>query len=238
MNTLSQSRSKMLFQLIASILARKPSRADWIIRLATVLLPGLFLAVILLQPWVEPKWMFLDTLTAAQLSGECCSTYYGFVSTLGIMLWVATAAVCLFCALIFFAKNQSAALLMFSLTAGLLTGWLALDDAFLLHENVLPNLGVPQNVVLGIYVVLTLAYIGTSWRVIVENDYWLLVMGASAFVASLAIDTILKSLDPVLVQIEDSAKFFGIFCWASFHVTTLAKSLIISDQNNWAGRAE
>ncbi|MCF6320792.1 MAG: hypothetical protein L3J32_03380 [Rhizobiaceae bacterium] len=211
---------------------RKPSVADWIIRLVTILLPGIFLAIILLQPWAEPKWMFLDTLTAAQLSGECCSTYYGFVSTVGIMLWVATAAVCLFCAVILFANKQSQGLLLFALTAGLLTGWLALDDAFLLHENVLPSLGVPQNVVLGIYVVLTLAYIGTSWRVIVDNDYWLLVLGAGAFAASLAIDTILKSLDPILVELEDSAKFIGIFCWASFHITTLAKTLINSDPRN------
>jgi len=232
MKTLSPADSGMFIQVLWDALTRKASREDWIIRLASVLLPGLFLAVIVFQPWVESKWMFLDPLTAAQLSGECCSTYFGFVSTLGVMLWVATAAVCLFSALILFARKSGNALILFSLTAGLLTGWLALDDAFLVHETVMPALGVPQNVVLAIYVVLTLAYVGTSWRTIMANDYWLLALGAGAFIASLAIDTIFKSLDPVLVQLEDSAKFFGIFCWASFHITTLARALIISNQKS------
>lgn len=207
------------------LLTRRSDLAEWSIRGVTALLPGIFLAVIALQPWAEAKWMFLDPLTAAELSTDCCRTYYGFASTVGVMLWVATAAICLFSAVLIAMWKLDKNLLKFAATAGVLTGWLALDDAFLVHELVLPSLGVPQNLVLAIYVVLALAYAGASWRIIIANDFWLLLIGGGAFAVSLGVDTVFQSLDPALVLIEDSAKFFGIFCWASFHITALARNL-------------
>ncbi len=193
---------------------------DTWIRVITFTVPTIFLAIVLIQPWAEPKWMFLDTVTAARFSDECCSTSYGFVSNLGIMLWSATAAVCLFAAGIFERANARA-LMWFALSAGLLNGWLALDDAFLLHENVLPYFGIPQNLVLASYVVLALAYAAASWRIILASDYMILLVAGAAVALSLLVDTVFSSLVPSLVYIEDSAKFFGIFSWASFHLTTL-----------------
>jgi len=190
------------------------------IRTITFSVPAIFLAVVLLQPWAEPKWMFLDTVTAARFSENCCSTSYGFISNLGIMLWSATAAVCLFAAGVF-AKANARALMWFALSAGLLNGLLALDDAFLLHENVLPYFGIPQNLVLATYVALALAYAAASWRIILASDYLILLVAGTAVAVSLLVDTVFSSLVPSLVYIEDSAKFFGIFSWASFHMTTL-----------------
>ncbi len=191
------------------------------VRLVTFAAPLLLLAAVLLQPWAEPKWMFLDPLTAAQLSGECCSTYFGFVSNLGVMIWSATAAICLFAAALFALLKADRALTWFALSSGLLTGWLALDDAFLVHETVLPSFGIPQNAVIAAYAALALLYIASSWRVILASDFWVLFVGGAALVLSILVDTVFSSLAPGLVYIEDSAKFFGIFCWASFHITTL-----------------
>ena len=143
-----------LYDVIASAINRKTSRVDWCIRLATLILPGLFLGAVVAQPWVDAKWMFLDPLTAAELSSDCCHSHYGFVSTSGIILWAATAATSLFAAIILFVTRQPGRLILFPLLAGLLTGWLTLDDAFLLHETVLPAFGVPQNAVLAFYVML------------------------------------------------------------------------------------
>jgi len=201
-------------------------KTGWSIRGATILLPALFLFVILLQPWAEPKWMFLDPLTSAEFAEECCPPYYGFVSTLGVLLWAVTAAICLFSALLIFVGKQNTALLKFALSAGILTGWLTLDDAFLLHEKVLPSFGVPQNGVFVIYIALTLAYVLYSWRTILASDFWILAIGGAGFAISLGIDVFFHSLIPVLVYLEDSAKFIGIFSWASFHITTLGRALI------------
>jgi hypothetical protein len=191
------------------------------VRSLTFIVPLLFLAAVIFQPWVEPKWMFLDPLTAAQLSGECCSTYFGFASNLGILIWSATAAICLFSAGLFALLKADRALTWFALSSGILTGWLALDDTFLVHETVMPSLGVPQNAVIAAYAALALLYIASSWRVILASDFWILLIGGLALVVSILVDTVFHSLAPSLVYIEDSAKFFGIFCWASFHITTL-----------------
>jgi len=192
------------------------SRIRWI----TFGLPAIFLTIVMIQPWAEPKWMFLDTITAARFSDECCSITYGFISNLGIMIWSATAAICLFSAVVFARMNERS-LLWFALSAGFLNGWLALDDAFLLHENVLPYFGIPQNLVLASYVALALLYAAASWRIILAADYLILFVGGLAVVVSLLVDTVFSSSLPALVYIEDSAKFFGIFSWASFHITTL-----------------
>ncbi len=196
------------------------------IRLITFSVPLTFLAVVIGQPWVEAKWMFLDPLTAAELSGDCCHSYYGFVSTLGIMMWVVTAAVLLFSALLFWCSRRAPGLVLFAVSGGLLTGWLALDDAFLLHETVLPAFGVPQNAVLATYVLLGVSYVAGSWRVILKNDFWILAAGIGALALSIAVDTLFHSLVPAIVDLEDGAKFFGMFCWMSFHVTTAARYLI------------
>lgn len=214
----------------------RTSAQKWV-RAATLLLPVTFLAAVLLQPWAEPKWMFLDPLTAAELSGDCCHTYYGFVSNLGIMLWSATAAVCLFSAILFVAQKRDIALVWFAASAGLLTGWLALDDAFMVHEVVFPSFGIPQNAVLAFYVVLGGLYGLTSWRTIFRQDWPLLFVAGSALALSMLVDTVFHSLVPSLVYLEDSAKFFGICAWAAFHISALAGLLstspIARDRRNW-----
>ena len=220
--------------LFSFLQIRKSSPSDWWIRLATLILPTIYLAVVVFQPWVEPKWMFLDPLTAAQLSGDCCHSHYGFVSTAGVILWAATSAVCLFTAGLLLISKARIGLVAFPLLAGLLTSWLTLDDAFLLHETVFPAFGVPQNAVIATYMALGIAYFGLNWRNIMQWDYWLLAMGAAALFASIVIDVVFHSLNPNMVLLEDSAKFFGIFCWMSFHVTTFAKILSgRSERRSW-----
>lgn len=193
----------------------------WRVGSAIIVLPTLFLAIILLQPLAEPKWMFLDTLAAAELSGDCCHVYYGFVSNAGLLLWSGTAAVCLLLGLCFQYLGGLPALTRFALSAGALTGWIALDDMFLLHEKVFPALGIPQTLVVMSYLGLGLIYALANWRFILGQEFWILGLGGSALVVSIGVDTIFHSLVPALVYLEDGAKFFGIFCWMSFHLLTL-----------------
>ncbi len=190
-----------------------------------LLIPGLLLLAVLAQPWVDPKWMFWDMLTAAEFSDDCCHVYYGFVSNLGIFLWVATAAISLFAAVILFQRTIDKALFRFALSSGLFSGWLALDDGFLLHETVLPKLGIGQNIVLAVYVVLALGYILASWRVILSSEFWMLALAVLGVSISLGVDVILHSTASNIIIIEDSAKFFGLFLWFAFHATTLVMAV-------------
>lgn len=197
------------------------SKMRIVLLFAVVLMPSLFLIAVSAQPWIDPKWMFLDTVTAAEFSDDCCHVYFGFVSNLGIFLWVATAAICLFAATIILQWDNAKELLKFAVTAGLLSAWLAMDDAFLLHEIVFPKVGIPQFFVLAVYVLLAASYVIASWRVILSSEYWILGLGVGAVAISLGIDQFFHSLEPMIVIIEDSAKFFGLFSWFVFHVVTL-----------------
>ncbi|WP_156811898.1 hypothetical protein [Robiginitomaculum antarcticum] len=181
------------------------------------------LAIVIVQPWVNPKWMFFDALTAAEFSDDCCHIYYGFISNLGIFLWISTAAIALFSALIFFLNPRLKPFFGFALSSGLLSAWLGLDDAFLLHEVAFPELGVPQLFVLFIYVALAGVYGLISLRVIMSAEFWILVLAAIGVGTSLGLDTLLHSIEDNIVIMEDSAKFFGIFSWFTFHAVTLAR---------------
>ena len=98
-------------------------RSRILLYVASLGLPSLLLLVVLVQPVYEPKWMFLDSLTAAQLSGDCCHTYYGFMSNVGIMLWVATSAALLLAAAVLFGVGAMGVEFRFALFGGLLSGW-------------------------------------------------------------------------------------------------------------------
>lgn len=123
----------------------------------------------------------------------------------------------------------------FSLAAGLLTGWLAIDDLFMMHEIVLPAFGVPQGVVVGSIAVLALAYVVASWRIILTSDYWILLAGGIALVASIMIDQVYHSPLPALVYAEDGAKFFGIFCWGTYHIITVFYHVLRSVDQRTSG---
>ncbi len=233
MKSMVPKQSEPHVHQLKQLLWRKADGPEWLVRAAALILPTAFLAFVIFQPWADPKWMFIDPLTAAELSGDCCHVYFGFVSTSGVLLWCATAAICLFSALLIFAKKLGSALLKFSIMAGLLTTLLTLDDAFLLHETVLPSFGISQLGIYALYIIVTLAYLASSWRIVLSNDYWLLVFGGGALFASIVIDsTFLNDLGPLFSLIEESGKFFGIFCWASFHIATLARILIFAGSDD------
>ena len=200
-----------------------PSPVNWVVHTATYSVPAVLLAIVALQPWEDPALIFLDALVAAEVAPQCCSVAYGFMSQLGIFIWISTSAVCLFAGALMLIKALPGNLAAFAISAGLLTGWLGIDDAFLLHEKVFPKLGVPQNAVLASYIALTLAYVASSWRILLKSDFSILAIGGAAFACSLGIDIVLHN--PAWIHLEDSAKFLGICCWGSFHVSTLLKML-------------
>ena len=101
--------------------------------------------------------------------------------------------------------------------AAALTALLGLDDLFLLHERILPKLGVPQTAVLLAYAVAGLAYFAGFFREIREREFAVLCVGLVALGTSLGIDLFVKSQGDGLKLAEDSAKFFGVAGWAGFH---------------------
>jgi hypothetical protein len=86
------------------------------------------------------------------------SFYVGFLSSLGIMLWSASAAICLLGASAMHRIHHQT--FIFLLCSGLLCVMLTLDDAFLFHEEVFPiHLNIPENLVFGTYFLLMAGYL-------------------------------------------------------------------------------
>lgn len=139
--------------------------------------------------------------------------YIGFFSQIGIFFWVASVSICLFSARILSKRKKNSPFRNFLFFSGLLTLLLALDDIFLLHEEVFPDyLGVPEKVVFASYGVLVLFLLVKFYKTILRTDFIVLAMAFFFFGFSVISDFLtIPGLNQFLV--EDSAKMVGIVSW-------------------------
>jgi hypothetical protein len=195
------------------------TRHGWPYALALVP-PALVMVVVVAQPWVDPETLLRDPLAVAQSAATCCSMYYGAVSQLGVLIWTATAAICLFTALALARLGQLRAA-AFPLAAGLLTALLALDDVYMVHEKVFPRFGLPETLAIGTYVALAVGYVVVFRRELMAGRVPLLAMTLAAFAVSVAYDHLAVLGVPPSTVVEDGAKLFGITGWAVFHLEAM-----------------
>ena len=188
----------------------------------SLLVPFLLVLIAAVQPWTDPAWLFLDTLVAIERSGECCSVYYGLFSNLGILLWTASSAICLFSAMVLATQADGKPdHALYALASGLFTGWLALDDFFQVHEKVFPAIGIPQDLTIAVYGVFALLLIFAARRIILQTDWVMLGLAFGFFSVSVIVDYFFHQHSDIRVVIEDGAKFVGIWGWVAFHTSTM-----------------
>ena len=205
---------------------RKKDRVGRRTYFGSLLLATLLVIVLAsVQPWVDPRWLFLDGQTVGELSGDCCHVYDGAFSMLGIMIWSATASLACLSAIVLHRVGQRKEA-VFALQAMILSGVLAIDDAYLFHEVVFPKVGVPQKLVLVAIASLALAYLVSNVRRLMRHEAWLLFVSLSAFAFSVGIDQVYESIEPIYVVVEDGAKLLGIVAWFLFHLNAFADTLV------------
>ena len=147
--------------------------------------------------------------------------YTGILANLGILLWAATASICLFVS-IFLPQLVGKAWKDFFLVSGLLTLLLLLDDLLRIHDEIFPvYLGIKGDVFGMGYVLLILLYLFRFRALIFQYPYGFLVMALGLFAISIAVDgapPFLKSLFSVadVLFLEDSAKLLGIANWLAY----------------------
>lgn len=171
-----------------------------------------------LQPWVDPKLLFMDMIAAAQASGYCCKVYWAFLSNLGVVAWCITAAVTGFAALLLWGGGKPSRAALALALAGALSLTIALDDLLMLHESVLPGFGLSQTAILLIYAGLGGAYALVQWRILLSEAGFLLVLAMGLFGLSVGVDVVVHSTSSAVVAIEDGLKFVGIVSWMMFHI--------------------
>lgn len=195
--------------------------------LPTLVLSGvLALAGSLFTIWLanytdNPVWKLAKD--AAQVIGY--PAYFGMLSSWSSMLWMATAAICLFTVAVTWRYSSDRPMRRFLLFSGLLSLILAVDDLYLLHDSILPKaLGAPEFVFYGFYFALMTGYLIIFIRQIARSDY-ILFWIAFFF---LAFSRGFYNLIPFLREFNttnDMFKYFGIVFWLAFFARTAAKHL-------------
>ena len=183
--------------------------------------------------------------------------YTGIMANLGILLWTATASICLFIAILL-SQLVGKVWKDFFLVFGLLTSLLLLDDLLRIHDEILPVYFGIKGDVIGIgYFLLTLLCLLRYRALIFQYPYTFLMMALGLFAVSVAIDIappFIKNRFSVadLLFFEDSAKLLGIANWLAYFAylsaTLLGKAdrassrFPVSNQtqetsSNWMGKA-
>lgn len=102
--------------------------------------------------------------------------FVGAVSNIGILLWCFSSSICFFSYVILkehkkINNNQLNKLANFLFYSGILTAFLLLDDLFLLHETVAPELlNISQTVIYVCLAIVTLFWVLTFRRVILRTE--------------------------------------------------------------------
>ena len=152
--------------------------------------------------------------------------YTGFVAVLGYTTWAAAAAVFLFAAatVVPVARDRTRALF---LAIGLCSLLLYVDDAFLLHETVLPvYFGIPEFVTYAVYVAAALLGARYFARVVWEHPDGALLLASLGMLAGAIL------LDQVNLEWFTPARFgeavlqlVGSSCWLAFAVRAGGRAL-------------
>lgn len=170
--------------------------------------------------WIAPRVVSSIPDTGALLrdttSVADVPAWVGAVSRLVNLVWAVTATL-LLVASRFAAAHRRTALLGLAI----LTGALTLDDTLLIHDDLLPQQGVPEGIVLAGYAAFGLV-LGVRWwpdrRTAVGAAFY---SGSTLLAASVLVD----ALSDDLYLLEDAAKLLGVIAYALSGAWALSDSL-------------
>jgi hypothetical protein len=139
--------------------------------------------------------------------------YTGGFSNLGIMFWSGSAVVCFLAAAYIKPIAQLKDQYKYLLVSGLITTLLALDDMYLIHEEVFPHyLDISENTVIVSYINIFLIYIIVFRNTILSTEFIILGLGFFFLGLSTIIDLLPLPMEKDTF-LEDAIKLFGIISW-------------------------
>lgn len=161
------------------------------------------------------------TRDAGNITGQI---FIGILSNLGIILWSVSATVCFLGAILLNKQPFKQRFLFFS---GLLTSVLAIDDAFLLHDGIIPRLFhihewpcyVGYILIFALYITFFIS------DILSKTDYPILGLAFIFFGVSIVFDVFFETFPSAEVEpfIEDGLKFIGISLWCYYFFIAAAK---------------
>ena len=149
--------------------------------------------------------------------------YMGFLSQVGLLFWSAAVATCFFSFAVIPKYRNSIKIRSFLLATALLTMLFGLDDAFLLHETVLPyHMGIPEDITYIFYGFLSAAYVVKFYRILFSTEYLLMILALAFLGVSISLDFFNLGVSPFF---EDGAKLMGIMSWLAY-LFQMGKSMV------------
>lgn len=142
------------------------------------------------------------------------SSFLGFLSNIGVFIWVSAAAICFFSAFTatFAATDNRKNLLLLT---GLLSTLLAFDDFFMIHDRY-----INQNICYLIYGVCAITLLIRYCGLIIEIDGFAFLIACSLLALSIFTDLV-QSYIPFhrhyVQAFEDGFKFTGAATWLYFN---------------------
>ncbi|MGB7409114.1 MAG: hypothetical protein WA908_11460 [Pontixanthobacter sp.] len=146
----------------------------------------------------------------------------GAVSSLGAFLWMSTAAICAFSAVVLTADEPGRSR-AFLISVAAISLFLCFDDFFMFHEWIAKyKLGLPETVIFAGLGAAVLTHILYFRAIIQSQSYGIFLCALAALGMSVAVD-ILPSPSGQIAAIwrgfaEDGFKWIGIGLWTYFHV--------------------
>lgn len=175
---------------------------------------------------IVPDLSIYDIFRDVAVIGKVPS-YSGFMSQLGLLLWSASTTICFFTYFVLkkreASRKESLNTLLF---AGLLSGYLMIDDTFMLHEEIFPDYikFIPEKVVIILLGIAMLLFLYFNRREILQSEYGILLLAYGFFGFSVAIDAIPDRFyvgsyffEKIELFLEDGAKFTAITTWFVFY---------------------
>ena len=151
--------------------------------------------------------------------------YVGVVSGLGVLLWCACAAVCLFSWAVLKKSGGSGRWPAFFFSAGIITTVLLIDDFFMLHENasqIYWRFG--EEMVFALYGFMFVFFIARFWRTIASTEFLVFLLACGFMGMSLVFDKLNgpygDNVPAIRLLLEDGAKLLGIVAWLVYFART------------------
>jgi hypothetical protein len=142
--------------------------------------------------------------------------YIGMLSNWAVLLWFASAVICLFTEILLRKGGAALRPRLFMLASGTLSLTLALDDFFLLHDVILPEaLNMRESSFYLMYFVITILYILFFLREIQRKEYILFCISFLLLFYSRGFPFLLPFLREYKTA-GDMLKYFGIVFWLAF----------------------
>lgn len=183
------------------------------------LLGSLLWAAVLGQRRVPIHQLLLDSVAVGGVAW-----YSGLVSALGILLWAGAVCANAATAFVAFHGGRRRATRVFR-GAAVFFSVLLIDDLFLLHSNLLPDvLHISKQFILLAEAGLGALWFFPSWPEIRRTRWLILAAAIACFTMSLLIDTFAwgHGSPGVILVLEDGPKFFGTLALATWAVVTSA----------------